>query len=101
MDANADPAAGGSEPPQATACVFDLGKPGAADCGRGVDEMLGVINALESHGIPCCVAGTKALVYYGAHRVPMVSSLRDSSHVRRTLNRRSVELGALRPDRLI
>ncbi|KAK4236618.1 hypothetical protein C8A03DRAFT_45417 [Achaetomium macrosporum] len=41
------------------------------DCGRGVDEAFGVIHALEDHGIPCCVVGAKALVYYGAHRVPM------------------------------
>ncbi|KAK3899743.1 hypothetical protein C8A05DRAFT_17864 [Staphylotrichum tortipilum] len=51
--------------------VLDLEKPGEAHCGRGVGEALDVIRALEAHGIPCCVAGVKALVYYGAHRVPM------------------------------
>jgi hypothetical protein len=51
--------------------VLDLGKLGDVDCGRGVEEALAVIHALEDHGIPCCVVGAKALVYYGAHRVPM------------------------------
>ncbi|KAK4649968.1 hypothetical protein QC762_300980 [Podospora pseudocomata] len=51
--------------------VLDLGKPDDADCGRGVQETLDVIAALESSGIPCCVVDTKALVYYGARRIPM------------------------------
>src|SRR5690606_13970835 len=69
-----DPAASGSETQQRTPYVLDLGKAGEADCGRGVDEAFGVTSALESSGIPCCVVGAKALVYYGAHRVPMVST---------------------------
>ncbi|KAK4098370.1 hypothetical protein N658DRAFT_561083 [Parathielavia hyrcaniae] len=59
-----------STAPEPYPYVLDLGKPGDADCGRGVDETLDVIAALEGLGIPCCVVGTKALVYYGAHRVP-------------------------------
>ena len=50
-----------------------LGKPGDADCGRGVAEALDVITTMEGLGIPCCVVGAKALIYYGAHGVPMVS----------------------------
>jgi hypothetical protein len=75
-----DSAAGSSETQQPTPYVLDLGKAGEADCGRGVDEALDVINAVESSGIPCCVVGAKALVYYGAHRVPMVSTPRAFSH---------------------
>ena len=75
---NADnqPLSGTPEPQQrsSTSYVLDLGKPGDADCGRGVKEILDVIGALEGHDIPCCVVGTKALVYYGAHRVPLVGS---------------------------
>lgn len=55
--------------------VLALGKPGEAHCGRGVNEALAVMNALGEHGILSCVVGAKALVYYGAHRVPMVSSM--------------------------
>jgi hypothetical protein len=51
------------------------GKPGEIICGRGVDEALDVIQELEKAGIPCCVTGAKALVYYGAHRVPEVSCI--------------------------
>lgn len=53
--------------------VLALGKPGEAHCGRGVNEALAVMSALGAHDIPSCVVGAKALVYYGAHRVPMVS----------------------------
>lgn len=73
MGTATDLATEGPEPSQSAPYVLDFGKPGEADCGRGVDQALEVINALESHGISCCVAGTKALIYYGAHRVPVVS----------------------------
>jgi len=62
--------------------VLALGKPGEADCGRGVDEALGVMNVLQAQGIPSCVVGAKALVYYGAHRVPMVSRCHASKFTR-------------------
>ncbi|KAK3988040.1 hypothetical protein QBC44DRAFT_269911 [Cladorrhinum sp. PSN332] len=65
------PGAVGFQPQLSTQYVRDLGKPGDAGCGRGVKETLDVIAALQSFGIDCCVVGTKALVYYGAHRVPM------------------------------
>ncbi|KAK3899652.1 hypothetical protein C8A05DRAFT_17938 [Staphylotrichum tortipilum] len=48
-----------------------MGKPGEPDSGRGVNEALDVINTLALHDIHSCVVGAKALVYYGAHRVPM------------------------------
>ncbi len=69
------PVSEASEPqhPPSFPWLPDMGKPGDAHCGRGVNEALDVIAALEGHGIPCCVVGTKALVYYGARRVPMVS----------------------------
>jgi hypothetical protein len=54
--------------------VLDLGKPGELEYGRGVTQTLDVINMLAVHGIPSCVVGAFALVYYGAHRVPMVGS---------------------------
>ncbi|KAK4456833.1 hypothetical protein QBC42DRAFT_214098, partial [Cladorrhinum samala] len=65
------PEVAGSQPRFLSQYVHDLGKPGDADCGRGVNETLEVIAALESAGIDCCVVGTKALVYYGARRVPL------------------------------
>ncbi|KAK4195488.1 hypothetical protein QBC40DRAFT_20068 [Triangularia verruculosa] len=61
----------GYQPQFSTQYSRDLGKPGDAHCGRGVKETLDVIATLEGFGIHCCVVGTKALVYYGAHRVPM------------------------------
>ncbi|KAK0744601.1 hypothetical protein B0T21DRAFT_281441 [Apiosordaria backusii] len=61
----------GFQPQLRTQYVLDLGKPDDADCGRGLNETLDVIAALEGVGIHSCVVGTKALVYYGAHRVPM------------------------------
>jgi hypothetical protein len=46
-------------------------RPGSHN-GRGIDEVLEVIKLLNDAGIICCVVAGKALVYYGAHRVPTV-----------------------------
>lgn len=82
--------------------VLDLGKPDDADYGRGVQETLDVIAALESSGILCCVVGTKALVYYGARRVPMVSiSVELRPKQCSLLTASCSELGNMCPDRVI
>ena len=96
------PTSGDPEPqPQSPPTyVLDLGKPGDASCGRGVAETLAVIAALEGHSIPCCVVGTKALVYYGAHRVPMVSTyVRYPWSAHPSLTAIRPELGDLCPNR--
>jgi hypothetical protein len=36
--------------------------------GHGTLEILKVTQVLEGHGIPCCLTGTSALIYYGADR---------------------------------
>lgn len=54
----------------------------ASNNGYGTDDTLVVTQVLEQHGIPCCLVGVAALVFYGAGRV------RDVSHF---------NLGALSP----
>lgn len=45
-----------------------------ASCGgHGTLEILKVTQVLEAHGIPCCLVGTSALIYYGANRARGVS----------------------------
>lgn len=41
--------------------------------GHGTDDTLAVTQVLEQHGIPCCLVGIAALVFYGAGRVRDVS----------------------------
>ncbi|KAK2867968.1 hypothetical protein FQN49_003286 [Arthroderma sp. PD_2] len=41
----------------------------ASNRGHGTDDTLAVTQALEEHGIPCCLVGISALVFYGAGRV--------------------------------
>ncbi|OJD18978.1 hypothetical protein AJ78_01006 [Emergomyces pasteurianus Ep9510] len=41
----------------------------ASNGGHGTDDTLAVTRALEEHGIPCCLVGISALVFYGAGRV--------------------------------
>ena len=38
-----------------------------------MDDTLTVTQVLEQHGIPCCLVGIAALVFYGAGRVCDVS----------------------------
>lgn len=45
----------------------------ASNCGYGTDDILAVTRVLEQHGIPCCLVGIAALVFYGAGRVRDVS----------------------------
>ena len=47
--------------------------------GYGTDDTLAVTRALEEHGIPCCLVGIAALVFYGAGRVRDVGSSRAPS----------------------
>ena len=58
------------EPPAGNAIPGLCSKPGEAYCGRGVQQALDVIDELAKAGIRSVVAGVKALVYYGAKRVP-------------------------------
>ncbi len=48
------------------------GDPNDRDCGFGVAEALDVIQALDRRGIPTCVTGEKALLYYGVRKVARV-----------------------------
>ncbi|PGG97167.1 hypothetical protein AJ79_09304 [Helicocarpus griseus UAMH5409] len=41
----------------------------ASNNGYGTDDTLAVTRDLEEHGIPCCLVGIAALVFYGAGRV--------------------------------
>lgn len=41
---------------------------------EGTNDILRVTKELETHGIPCCLVGISALIFYGAHRVRPVSS---------------------------
>lgn len=43
--------------------------------GHGTLEMLKVTQILEENGIPCCLVGTSALIYYGANRARGVSQV--------------------------
>lgn len=45
----------------------------ASNCGYGTDDTLAVTQVLEQHGIPCCLVGIAALIFYGAGRVRDVS----------------------------
>ena len=45
----------------------------ASNRGYGTDDTLTVTQVLEQHGIPCCLVGIAALVFYGAGRVRDVS----------------------------
>ena len=45
----------------------------ASNRGYDTDDTLAVTRALEQHGIPCCLVGIAALVFYGAGRVRDVS----------------------------
>ena len=45
----------------------------ASNCGYGTDDTLTVTKVLEQHGIPCCLVGIAALIFYGAGRVRDVS----------------------------
>lgn len=45
----------------------------ASNRGHGTDDTLAVTWVLELHGIPCCLVGIAALVFYGAGRVRDVS----------------------------
>lgn len=45
----------------------------ASNGGYGTDDTLAVTQVLEQHGIPCCLVGIAALVFYGAGRVRDVS----------------------------
>jgi hypothetical protein len=47
----------------------------ASNRGHGTDDTLAVTRVLEQHGIPCCLVGIAALVFYGADRVRSVSHL--------------------------
>lgn len=51
----------------------------ASNQGYGTDDTLAVTCVLEEHGIPCCLVGIAALVFYGAGRVRDVGSLRAPS----------------------
>lgn len=42
-------------------------------CGSGSREVLEVIKTLEAAGIPACIVGIHALVYFGAGRAAHVS----------------------------
>jgi hypothetical protein len=59
------------ETPHTTTSSDDRGD---RSCGPGISEVLDVIRTLESRGIPNCVTGARALIYYGAGRVAQVSS---------------------------
>ncbi|KAL9089054.1 MAG: hypothetical protein Q9165_005867 [Trypethelium subeluteriae] len=67
--------------------IFIGGLPGDAQAscdGKGTLEAIEVIKELESAGIPCCLVGISALIYYGAGRVRVVrtkvhSSVKDKS----------------------
>jgi hypothetical protein len=50
-----------------------FGSPGDKYPDSDNSEVLGVITALQGAGIPCCIVGTAALIYYGAGRVTDVS----------------------------
>lgn len=55
--------------------IFLGGLPGDAQAscdGKGTLEAIEIINKLESAGIPCCLVGISALIYYGAGRLRMV-----------------------------
>ncbi|KUI58413.1 hypothetical protein VP1G_05713 [Cytospora mali] len=41
----------------------------ASNRGHGTDDTLRVTQILEEHGIPCCLVGISALMFYGAGRV--------------------------------
>ncbi|KAK6814418.1 hypothetical protein RU639_009415 [Aspergillus parasiticus] len=41
----------------------------ASNRGYRTDDTLTVTRVLEQHGIPCCLVGVAALVFYGASRV--------------------------------
>ena len=45
----------------------------ASNHGYGTDDTLAVTRVLEQHGIPCCLVGIAALVFYGAGRLRDVS----------------------------
>jgi len=45
----------------------------ASNRGHGTDDTLAVTRVLEQHGIPCCLVGIAALVFYGAGRLRSVS----------------------------
>ncbi|KAJ4302019.1 hypothetical protein N0V88_002152 [Collariella sp. IMI 366227] len=47
-----------------------FGNRGDRDCGHGTSEVVKVIQDLESQGIPSCITGARALVYYGVGKVP-------------------------------
>jgi hypothetical protein len=51
----------------------------------GVPTILEVTKTLESSGIPCCLVGICALIYYGARRIRHVS-IGDSHLVREVAN---------------
>lgn len=50
----------------------------ASNRGHGTDDTLAVTSTLEEHGIPCCLVGIAALVFYGAGRLRDVGSSRAS-----------------------
>ena len=45
----------------------------ASNGGHGTDDALRVTQILEKFGIPCCLVGISALIFYGAGRVRPVS----------------------------
>lgn len=47
----------------------------ASNSGYGTGGTLAVTRVLKKHGIPCCLVGIAALVFYGAGRVREVSRL--------------------------
>lgn len=49
----------------------------ASNQGYGTDDTLAVTRILEEHGIPCCLVGIAALVFYGASRVRDVGHLQE------------------------
>lgn len=49
---------------------------GASNGGHGTDDTLAITRTLEEHGIPCCLVGNSALVFYGADRLRDVGSSR-------------------------
>lgn len=59
-----------NEPPAGDSIPGVGYKLGDADCGRGIPQVLDVISKLAEAGIPSVVVGARAVIYYGAKRIP-------------------------------
>ncbi|GKZ18608.1 hypothetical protein AbraIFM66951_007628 [Aspergillus brasiliensis] len=60
--------------------------------GHGTDDTLAVTQVLEQHGIPCCLVGIAALVFYGAGRVRDLCDVIDGTNVSEEWGEKNLDL---------